>query len=93
MSRKKFVDIEQWKREHRMKPELLGELLSVHASCVHAQENKCPLLVSLKSFCWELNQAMDMASEEDRGFRRTNADGLLAARPLNPRTFSREEEE
>ena len=93
MSRKRFVDIEQWKREHRMTPELLGELLGVHASCVHAQENKCPLLVSLKSFCWEVNLAMGVASEEDKGFRRTQPDGLLAARPLNPRTFNREEEE
>jgi len=90
---KKVMDIEQRKREHRMTPELLGELLAVHSSCVHAQERKCPLLVSLKSFCWELNQAMGVANEEDRGFRRTHADGLLAARPLDPRAFTREEEE
>jgi hypothetical protein len=31
MPRKKVVDIEQWKREQRMTPELVGELLSVHA--------------------------------------------------------------
>ena len=90
---RKVASIESERKARRMTPELLGELLSVHASCVHAQENKCPLLVSLKSFCRELNQAMGMASEEDRGFRRTHADGLLAARPLNPRTFTREEEE
>lgn len=66
----------------RLTPELVAELLSVHASCVHAQQNRCPLLVNVKSLTWELNQAANVGNEEDRGFRRTGADGLCAARPL-----------
>jgi hypothetical protein len=66
----------------RLEPELVAELLSIHASCVHAQENKCPLLVSVKSLTWELNQAANIGNEEDKAFRRTGADGLCAARPL-----------
>ena len=69
-----------------MTPELLGDLLSIHSSCVLDQEGRCPLLVSLRSLCWEINQAMGITSEEDRGFKRH--DSLCAARPL---TIRREE--
>lgn len=64
----------------RMTPELLAELISMHSSCVHAQQNKCPLLVSIRSLTWEVNQAMGTANEEDRGFRRHSE--MCAARPL-----------
>jgi hypothetical protein len=64
----KIIDFETWKRVHRMTPELLAELFSVHASCVHAQENRCPLLVSIKSLCWELNQVMGVANERIAAF-------------------------
>ena len=49
-------------------------------SCVHDQENRCPLLVSINSLTWEINLCMNVASEEDRGFKRK--DPMLAARPL-----------
>ena len=71
-----------FRKPRRLTPGLVAELLSVHASCVHAQENRCPLLVSIKSLTWELNQAANIGNEEDRAFRRTGADGLCAARPL-----------
>jgi hypothetical protein len=76
-------------RRVRMTPGLLSELLRIHASCVHDQEGRCPLLVSISSLTWEINQAMGVASEEDRGFKRH--DSLCAARPLTVR-FDREEE-
>ncbi len=64
----------------RMTPELLEELLRIHMSCVHDQEGRCPLLISVRSLCWEINQVMGCANEEDRGFRRHSE--MLAARPL-----------
>jgi hypothetical protein len=64
----------------RMTPELLEELLRIHMSCVHDQEGRCPLLISMRSLCWEINQVMGCANEEDRGFHRHNE--MLAARPL-----------
>lgn len=76
----------------RMTPGLLAELLAVHASCVHDQEGRCPLLISVRSLCWEINQAMGVANDEDSGFRRTGADGLCAARPLTAERLDREEE-
>jgi len=44
-------------RDVRMTPGLLSELIAVHSSCVHDQEGRCPLLVSIASLCWEINQA------------------------------------
>jgi hypothetical protein len=70
------------RKPRRMTPELLDELLRIHMSCVHDQEGRCPLLVSTRSLTWEINKAMNVSNDEDRGFRRTNADGLCAARPL-----------
>ena len=69
------------RKPRRMTPSLLSELIAVHSSCVHDQEGCCPLLVSINSLTWEINQAMGIASEEDRGFKRH--DPLCAARPLN----------
>jgi len=70
-----------------MTPELLDELLRIHMSCVHDQENRCPLLVSINSLTWEINKAMNVANDEDKGFRRY--DPMCAARPL---TIRREDE-
>ncbi|MGB2635475.1 MAG: hypothetical protein WAM58_16210 [Candidatus Acidiferrum sp.] len=64
----------------RLTPELVGELLRIHSSCVHSQEHCCPLLISLKSLTWELNLAANIGNDEDKGFRRT--DPMCAARPL-----------
>lgn len=64
----------------RMTPKLLEELIRIHSSCVHDQENRCPLLISVRSLCWEINQAMNVTDEEDRAFRRN--DEMCAARPL-----------
>jgi hypothetical protein len=64
----------------RLTPELLNDLLRIHASCVHDQEGKCGLLLSVSSLCWELNQATGLANEEDKGFKRY--DPMCAARPL-----------
>jgi hypothetical protein len=36
-------------RTVRMTPSLLWELISIHSSCVHDQEGRCPLLVSTES--------------------------------------------
>lgn len=73
----------------RMTPELLSQLIRIHSSCVHDQEGRCPLLVSVASLCWEINSALGVGSEEDRGFKRH--DPMCAARPLTVR-FDREEE-
>ena len=50
----------------RMTPQLLAELIAIHSSCVHDQEGRCPLLVSVNSLCWELNQAMGCANSDSR---------------------------
>lgn len=65
----------------RMTPEVLAELLMVHSSCVHDQAGKCPMLMSVRSLTWEINQFCGLANEEDAGFRRHRE--MLAARPLN----------
>ena len=68
------------RKTRRMTPELLGDLLRIHASCVHDQEGRCGLLLSISSLCWEINQATGLANDEDRGFRRHSE--MCAARPL-----------
>ena len=72
----------------RMTPELLSELVAVHAQCVLDQQGKCPLAVFVKPLCWEINRAMNVANEEDKGFRRV--DETCAARPLTTEHFDRE---
>jgi hypothetical protein len=64
-----------------MTPELLQELLKTHMSCVYDQQGKCPVLVSVRSLCWEINRFVGVANEEDKGFKRHSE--MLAARPLN----------
>jgi hypothetical protein len=90
MSRKKFVDIKQCKREHRMTPELLAELISIHSQCVLDQMGKCTLTVFAKPLAWEINLALGLGNEEDRGFKRH--DPLCAAKPVGDAHFDTEEE-
>lgn len=68
-------------KPRRMTPEVLAELLMVHSSCVMDQQGRCPLLLSVRSLAWEINQFCNIASEEDRGFKRHS--DMLAARPLH----------
>ena len=69
------------RKPRRLTPEVLTELLMVHSSCVHDQAGKCPMLMSVRSLCWVVNQFMGVANEEDRGFKRHGE--IQAARPLN----------
>lgn len=85
MARRKVVSITEGRR---MTPELLSELIAIHSSCVHDQEGRCPLLVSVNSLCWEINQAMSVANDEDRAFNRH--DPMCAARPLGRDRFEEE---
>ena len=71
------------RQPRRLTPEVLTELLMVHSSCVMDQQGRCPLLLSVRSLTWEINQFCNIGNGEDAGFRRTHADGLCAARPLN----------
>jgi hypothetical protein len=68
------------RKPRRMTPELLDDLLRIHGSCVHDQEGKCGLLLSVSSLCWEINQACGLADDTDKGFKRH--DPMCAARPL-----------
>jgi len=68
------------RKTRRLTPQLLDDLLRIHASCVHDQEGKCGLLLSVSSLCWEINQATGLANDEDRGFKRHSE--TCAARPL-----------
>lgn len=70
-----------FRKPRRLTPEIVGELLSIHSSCVHDQEHRCPLLVSVRSLTWELNQAANIGNEEDNAFKRH--DPMCAARPLS----------
>ncbi len=68
------------RKPRRLTPQLLDDLLRIHASCVHDQEGRCGLLLSVNSLCWEINQATGLANDEDRGFKRHSE--TCAARPL-----------
>jgi len=68
------------RKPRRLEPQLLDEILRLHMSCVHDQEGRCPLLLSINALCWELNRITGLASEEDKGFKRH--DPMCAARPL-----------
>lgn len=69
------------KQPRRMTPEVLTELLMVHANCTLDQKGKCPLMLFVRALCWEINLYCNIASDEDRGFKRHSE--MLAARPLN----------
>ena len=79
----------KFRKPRRLTPEIVGELIRIHSSCVHDQEGKCPLLVSVSSLTWELNQAANIGDETDNAFRRTGADELCAARPLSEHDIER----
>ena len=66
------------RKPRRLTPEVVSEILRLHMTCVHSQEGRCPLLISVKSLTWELNQLANIANEEDRGFKRH--DPMCAAR-------------
>jgi hypothetical protein len=68
------------RKSRRLTPELLDDLLRIHASCVHDQKGKCGLLISVSSLTWEINQACGLADDTDKGFKRR--DPMCAARPL-----------
>ena len=54
------------------------------------QQGRCPLTVFSRQLCWEINQAMGVANDEDRGFRRV--DEMCAAKPLGAERFERADE-
>src|ERR1035441_7502595 len=58
------------RKPRRLTPELLNDLLRIHASCVHDQEGKCGLLISVSSLTWEINLSCGLANDEDKGFKR-----------------------
>jgi hypothetical protein len=73
---------------NRMTPELLAELIAIHSQCVLDQQGRCPLNVFVRQLCWEINQAMGVGNDEDKGFRRVNE--TSAARPLGRSRFEEE---
>jgi hypothetical protein len=77
-------------KPRRLTPEVLTELLAVHAQCALDQQHKCPLLIFSAPLAWEINQFCGLANDEDRGFKRK--DEMLAARPLRPERFDREDQ-
>lgn len=78
-----------FRKPRRLTPEIVGELLRVHSSCVLDQVGKCPLLICVSSLTWELNQAANIGNEEDNAYRRTGADGLCAAKPISDHDIER----
>ena len=71
--------------EKRMTPELLSELIGIHATCVLEQEGRCTLTVFVRPLAWEINLALGLGNDEDRGFRRV--DEMCAAQPLEVERF------
>lgn len=69
------------KPPHKVTPELLWDLIRIHAQCPPDQMAKCSLTVFCKPLAWELNAAMNLPDEEGEGFRRV--DEVCAAKPLN----------
>jgi hypothetical protein len=53
------------------------------------QQGKCALIVFVKPLAWEINQAMSVANDEDKGFRRL--DEMCAAKPLGAGRLDKEE--
>jgi hypothetical protein len=77
----------QFRKSRRLTPEIVGELLRIHSSCVHDQAGKCPLLISVSSLTWELNQAANIGDETDNFFKRHNE--MCAARPISNHDIER----
>ena len=78
----------RFRKPKRLSPEIVGDLLRFHSSCVHDQEGRCGLLVSVASLTWELNQAAGIGNEEDNAFKRH--DPMCSARPLSDHDIERE---
>ena len=76
-----------FRKPRRLTPGIVGERLRIHSSCVHDHTGKCPLLVSVSSLTWELNQAANIGNEEDNSFKRH--DEMCAARPLSNHDIER----
>jgi hypothetical protein len=68
------------RKPRRLTPELLEDLLRIHACCAHDQEGRCGLLISVSSLTWEINLSCGLANDEDKGFKRH--DPRCAAQPL-----------
>jgi hypothetical protein len=77
-------------RRVRMMPDLLRDLIAIHSQCVLDQQGRCTLTVFVQPLAWEINQAMGLANEEDKGFKRH--DPMCAAKPLGAERFDREDE-
>lgn len=82
-----LAKIMPFRKPRRLTPEIVGELLRIHSSCAHDQAGKCPLLVSVSSLTWELNQAANIGDETDNSF--TRHDPMCAARPLSDHDIER----
>jgi hypothetical protein len=76
--------------EERVTSNLLAELLAIHAQCVLDQQGKCTLTVFMQPLAWELNRALGLANDEDKGFRRV--DEMCAAQPLGAERFDLSED-
>lgn len=76
-----FRKVIRRKPPRKVTPELLWELLRIHAQCPPDQMGKCGLTVFCKSLASELNAAMNLPDEEGEGFRRV--DPMCAAKPLD----------
>ena len=76
-----------FRKPRRLTPEIVGDLLRIHSSCVHDQEGRCGLQISVSSLCWELNQAANIGDETDNAFRRCSE--MTAARPLSDHDVER----
>ena len=87
MSAEAVAKIMPFRKPRRLTPEIVGELLRIHSSCVHDQEGKCGLLISVSSLTWELNLAANIGNEEDNAFMRH--DPMCAARPLSDHDIER----
>ena len=70
----------------RLTPEIVGEL-RIHSSCIHDRTGKCPLLISVSSLTWELNQAANIGDETENSFKRH--DEMCAARPISDHDIER----
>jgi hypothetical protein len=78
----------KFRKPRRLTPGIVRELISLHSSCVNDQAQKCPLLISVSSLTWELNQAANIGNEEDKAFKRHSE--MCAARPLKRERFDDE---
>ena len=82
---RKAVRIDEGRHLKRMDADTLRDLIAIHSNCVLDQQGRCPLLVFVRQLCWEINQVMGCANEEDKGFRRL--DEMCAAKPLSKERF------